>query len=237
MKNLEFFENFKIERKVFDRRTILAILKLMNKGYVKVVESLIKEGKESCVLSGKDKKGNWIAIKVYRTEYCDFKNMWKYLISDPRFSGIKKDRRSVVYAWCKREFKNLKLASDLGISCPKPIAFFENVLVMKFIGKNGNPAPRLIDISLSSKEAQSIYESIIEEVKKLFKAKLVHSDLSAFNILLFEKPYLIDFSQAVTLSHPLAEEFLKRDLKNISSYFKKIGIPVKSEEEIIKEFI
>ncbi|MEM5790580.1 MAG: serine protein kinase RIO [Candidatus Aenigmatarchaeota archaeon] len=234
---MEFFENFKIERKVFDRRTILAILKLMNKGYIRIVESLIKEGKESCVLSGKDKKENWIVLKIYRIEYCDFKNMWKYLITDPRFSGIKKDRRSIVHVWCRREFKNLKIASDAGVSCPKPIAFFENVLVMEFIGKNGNPAPRLIDVSLNSKEAQNVYESIIEEVKKLLKAKLVHSDLSAFNILFFEKPYLIDFSQAVTLSHPLAEEFLKRDLKNISSYFKKIGIPVKSEEEIIKEFI
>lgn len=237
MKSLEFFEKFKIERKVFDRRTILAIIKLMNKGYVKVVESLIKEGKESCVLSGKDKNDNWIALKVYRTEYCDFKNMWKYLVADPRFYGIKKSRRSIVYTWCKREFKNLKIAFSAKVSCPEPIAFFENVLVMSFIGKDGNPAPRLIDVSLDKETGLTIYENIIEEVKKLAKAKLVHSDLSAFNILLLEKPYLIDFSQAVPFSHPLAKEFLLRDLKNINLYFEKIGIQVKSEEEIIEELI
>lgn len=237
MKSLEFFEKFKIERKVFDRRTILAIIKLMNKGYVKVVESLIKEGKESCVLSGKDKNDNWIALKVYRTEYCDFKNMWKYLVADPRFHGIKKSRRSIVYTWCKREFKNLKIAFSAKVSCPEPIAFFENVLVMSFIGKDGNPAPRLIDVSLDKETGLTIYENIIEEVKKLAKAKLVHSDLSAFNILLLEKPYLIDFSQAVPFSHPLAKEFLLRDLKNINLYFEKIGIQVKSEEEIIEELI
>jgi len=237
VKSLEFFEKFKIERKVFDRRTILAIIKLMNKGYVKVVESLIKEGKESCVLSGKDKNDNWIALKVYRTEYCDFKNMWKYLVADPRFYGIKKSRRSIVYTWCKREFKNLKIAFSAKVSCPEPIAFFENVLVMSFIGKDGNPAPRLIDVSLDKETGLTIYENIIEEVKKLAKAKLVHSDLSAFNILLLEKPYLIDFSQAVPFSHPLAKEFLLRDLKNINLYFEKIGIQVKSEEEIIEELI
>ncbi len=209
----------------------------MNKGYVKVVESLIKEGKESCVLSGKDKNDNWIALKVYRTEYCDFKNMWKYLVADPRFYGIKKSRRSIVYTWCKREFKNLKIAFSAKVSCPEPIAFFENVLVMSFIGKDGNPAPRLIDVSLDKETGLTIYENIIEEVKKLAKAKLVHSDLSAFNILLLEKPYLIDFSQAVPFSHPLAKEFLLRDLKNINLYFEKIGIQVKSEEEIIEELI
>ncbi len=237
MRDSEFFEKFKIERKVFDRKTILAILKLMNKGYVKIVESLIKEGKESCVLSGKDKKDNWIALKVYRIEHCDFKNMWKYLVSDPRFYGVKKSRRSIVYTWCKREFKNLKIAFSAKVSCPEPIAFFENVLVMSFLGENGKPAPRLIDVSLDEKNALAVYESIMEEVKKLAKAKLIHSDLSAFNILLLEKPYLIDFSQAVPFSHPLAKEFLVRDLKNINSYFKKIGISVKSEEEIIKELI
>jgi serine/threonine-protein kinase RIO1 len=30
--------------------------------------------------------------------------------------------------------------------------------------------------------------------------------------------------QAVSMKHPLADEFLKRDLNNINSCFKKIGI-------------
>lgn len=233
----KFLEDFKIERKFFDKRTLLAIFKLMNKGYVEIVESLVKEGKESCVLSAKDKANNWIALKVYRTEHCDFKNMWKYLIADPRFAGIKKDRRSVVYAWCRREFKNLKIASKAKVNCPKPIAFFENVLVMSFIGKDGKPAPRLIDVVLSKEDAELIYKQIIEEVKKLASVKLVHTDLSAFNVLLFDKPYLIDFSQAVTFAHPLAKDFLIRDLKNINLYFKKLGVKVKDEEKIAKELI
>ena len=233
----KFLEDFKIERKFFDKRTLLAIFKLMNKGYVDRVESLVKEGKESCVLSAKDKSNNWIALKVYRTEHCDFKNMWKYLIADPRFFGIKKDRRSVVYAWCRREFKNLKIAFKAKVACPKPIAFFENVLVMSFVGEDGKPAPRLVDVILSKKDASSIYKRIIQEVKKLVSSKLVHTDLSAFNILLFDKPYLIDFSQAVTFAHPLAKDFLIRDLKNINLYFKKLGVRVKDEEKLFKELV
>jgi RIO kinase 1 len=224
---LEDIKEFKIERKVFDERTLFAIYKVVTKGFVKSVESLVKEGKESLIVSAKDKNENWLALKIYRTSYCDFKSMWKYLIADPRFKGIKKARRSVVYNWCRREFSNLKTAFDFGINCPEPIAFYENVLVMKFIGENGIPAPRLVDLKLEKGEAEVIYKLIFEEMKKLLKAKLVHTDLSPYNILIWEKPYLIDFSQAVTFEHPFAKEFFERDVKNINNFFEKFGVKVK----------
>jgi RIO kinase 1 len=230
---LEEIKEFKIESKVFDERTLLTILKFMDKGIIKSVESTIKEGKESLILSAKDKKDNWLALKVYRTLHCDFKNMWNSLVIDPRFKGLKKERRTIVYNWCKREFRNLKTAFANNVSCPKPIAFKENVLVMSFIGENGEPAPRLIDIKVEN--MQDVYDFVVDEMKKLAKAGLVHSDLSAYNILIFDKPYFIDLSQAVVKEHPLAKEFLNRDVKNINSYFKKLG--VKIQEELFNELI
>lgn len=224
---LEDIKDFKIEKKVFDEQTLFAIYKLVTKGFVKSVESMVKEGKESLIVSAKDKSNNWLALKIYRTLHCDFKSMWKYLIADPRFKNIKRSRRNVVYNWCRREFSNLKIASEFKVNCPLPIAFYENVLVMKFIGENGIPAPRLIDLKLEKEEAEYIYQLILEEMKKLLEAKLVHTDLSPYNVLIFEKPYLIDFSQAVTFEHPLAKEFFERDVKNINSYFEKFGVKVK----------
>jgi len=41
-------------------------------------------------------------------------------------------------------------------------------------------------------------------------------------------------SQATLLRHPRAEEFLERDVKNICSFFKKIGLKV-SEESALKK--
>jgi len=231
---LEDVKEFKIERKVFDDKTLFAIYKLMLKGVVNSAESMVREGKESLVISGKDKKGKWLALKIYRTKHCDFKSMWKYLIADHRFSRIKKNRRNVVYNWCKREFRNLKIAFKAKVSCPKPIAFYENVLVTKFIGKNGKPAPRLVDVRLSKEDAKYLYRLVLKEMKKLYKAGLVHADLSGWNILLHKgKIFLFDLSQTVTLRHPLAKEFLRRDLKNINSYFKKFEVEVKSEQEFI----
>jgi RIO kinase 1 len=233
---LEDIKEFKIERKVFDHRTLLSIFNLMKKGYVETVETIVKEGKESVVVAAKDRKDNWLALKVYRTLHCDFKSMWKYLAGDPRFKNIKKNRWLVVKTWCRREFKNLKIAFKAKVNCPKPIAFNNNVLAMSFIGEKAISAPRIVDIILKQRDLKKIYGLILNEMKKLAKVKLIHTDLSPYNILIFDKPYLIDFSQAVTEKHPLAKEFLKRDVKNINNYFKKRGIKINSNifDDLVK---
>lgn len=234
---LEDIREFKIERKVFDDKTLFAIYKLMLKGFIKTVESIVREGKESVVLSAKDANGNWLALKLYRIEYCDFKSMWEYLAGDPRFSDLKKNRRTVVYSWCKREFKNLRIAHDAGVNCPKPITFNENVLVIEFIGNKGILAPMMVDLKFSQRDAQLIYETILREIKKIVKAGLIHTDFSAYNILFFDRPYIIDFSQAVPLRHVMAKEFLKRDIKNINSYFQKFDVKVEDEEELFNDIV
>jgi RIO kinase 1 len=234
---LEDVKEFKIERKVFDDKTLFAIYKLMVKGFIKTVESIAKEGKESLVLSGKDANNKWLALKIYRIEYSSFRRMWEYLSEDPRFFGLKKSRRTVVYNWCKREFKNLKIAYDAGVNCPKPITFNENVLVTEFIGKNGILAPMLIDLKFSQRDAQLIYEAALNEIEKILKAGLVHTDFSAYNILFFDKIFIIDFSQAVTFKHERVKEFLKRDIKNINSYFKKLDVRLEDEEKLYNRLI
>lgn len=227
---IEEMKELKIEHKVFDDKTLFAIYKLMTKGIIKSVESLIKEGKESLVLSARGKEDEWIALKVYKIKHSDFKSMWKYLAQDPRFSKVKRDKRAVVLNWCRREFKNLKIAFEENVSCPKPIAFYENVLALQFIGEEGIPAPRLKDVKLDN--YQDVYENILAQMEKLAKVKLIHTDLSSYNILIFDRPYLIDFSQSVTNLHPLAAEFLKRDIENVNNYFSKFGVRINESEDI-----
>ena len=64
------------------------------------------------------------------------------------------------------------------------------------------------------------------------KAELVHGDLSEFNILYSDQPYLIDMGQSVTRDHPRALQFLMRDIRNMNRFFKKRGCEVKTEYEI-----
>ncbi len=53
-------------------------------------------------------------------------------------------------------------------------------------------------------------------------AHLVHADLSEYNILFYRNnPYIIDVGQSVSVKHPMALEFLRRDIKNINNFFSR----------------
>jgi len=220
---------------VFDDRTIMSIFKLMNNGTIKNLITMAKEGKEARVIVAEGKEGN-VAMKVYAVDAANFKKMMPYLIGDPRFLKIKNDKMSIILAWAKKEYKNLERAKEAGVHCPRPLALEKNVLVMEFIGEGIDPAPRLTNCDLDDPEG--VFKALLEDVEKLWtKAKIVHGDLSEFNILMFqETPWMIDFSQSVVQDHPESKVFLKRDLKNICSYFKKLGV-VCDEEEIYERLI
>ncbi|MEM7820106.1 MAG: serine protein kinase RIO, partial [Candidatus Aenigmatarchaeota archaeon] len=170
-----------------------------------------------------------IAIKVYAVAAANFKRMHPYLIGDPRFAHVKSDRRSIVYAWATKEYKNLQKAANAGVACPTPIAVRANVLVMSFLGEGGVSYPRLSDIKLEN--YQNVFENVVNNMKLLYqKAKIVHGDLSEFNILLGDKPYMIDFSQSVVLNHPQADEWLRRDVENVCKYFSKHGVTAEAAQ-------
>jgi len=77
----------------------------------------------------------------------------------------------------------------------------------------------------------------LNNLKKLVAGRLIHGDLSAYNILLWDEPYFIDFSHGTTIKNRNALELLKRDIKNINSYFSKLDIPLKDPEDIFNELI
>ena len=124
-------------------------------------------------------------------------------------------------------------AREAQVNVPIPITFSNNVLVLEFVGKNDEIAPKLKDKIPKNKKV--FFNKIIEYMRKLFKSDLVHADLSAFNILNFDdKPVFIDMSQSTTLKHPRADEYLKRDVRNICNFFNKIGLKVNEENTLKK---
>jgi RIO kinase 1 len=72
-------------------------------------------------------------------------------------------------------------------------------------------------------------------IRKLYKeAKLVHGDFSEYNIFKTEKGLvLFDLGSAVDLKHPNANEFLKRDINNISKFFVKRGLTVEHPSDVL----
>ncbi|MBI2651909.1 serine protein kinase RIO, partial [Candidatus Woesearchaeota archaeon] len=198
------------------------------------LESPISTGKESNVFSAIKKGGARVMVKIYRLETCDFNRMYDYIKDDPRFVNLKRGKRNIIFSWVQREYRNLLKAREANVSVPTPLTFSNNVLVLEFIGDNELFAPKLKDEI--PKNPNEFFEKIVSNIKKLYKAGLVHADLSAFNILNYnEKPIFIDFSQCTTLDSSRANEYLERDIRNICNFFKKIGLKI--NETRVKEQI
>ncbi len=229
----DFSSERAVMEEVFDRSTLMTIYDFLNKRMIDEIHGVVKAGKEARIYWGKDPDGKELAIKIYLTTSADFKKgMLPYIEGDPRFAHVRRDTRSLVYAWAQKEFKNLQRAYGVGVKVPQPIAVEKNVLIMEFIGKNGVSAPLMREARL--RDPKRVYRQLLTYLKRLYrKGGLVHADLSEYNIMIRRgKPVIFDVSQAVPVEHPMADQFLKRDLENLYRYFKRLDVDVLSVEEM-----
>ncbi|MCS7124979.1 MAG: serine protein kinase RIO [Candidatus Bathyarchaeota archaeon] len=228
-------EEYEVLEEVFDRSTLMVIYGFMNSGVIDRIYGVVKAGKEARVYWGKDKTGKELAIKIYLTVSAEFrKGMLKYIEGDPRFRNVKRDTRSLIFAWAQKEFKNLEQALAAKVRVPKPIAVRNNVLVMEFIGKNGVSAPSMKEQPPTNPERT--YKILISYLERLYrKAELVHGDLSEYNIMIWKGlPVLFDMSQAVPPSHPMADFLLNRDISNLNRFFSRLGVNILPAEEVYR---
>jgi RIO kinase 1 len=224
-------ETYKIMADVFDRSTLMTLYHMIHKGVFDSLYGAVSTGKEANIFCALDKKGNYVAIKIYRIATSDFKNMYRYLIGDPRFRTFRRERRSIIYTWTSREFKNLERAEEAGIPAPRPIDFEKNVLAMEFVGEEGVPYPRMKDSP--PEDPKMVFEKLLDSVEALYrKGELVHSDLSEYNVLVGPEPVLIDFSMATDITNPMSDELLLRDLSNLVNYFRKLGLKTSEPVEL-----
>ncbi|RJS85502.1 serine protein kinase RIO [Candidatus Bathyarchaeota archaeon] len=231
-------DDYEVLEEVFDKSTLMTIYDLMNRGVISEIHGVVKAGKEARIYWGVSPEGEDLAIKIYLTVSAEFrKGMLPYIMGDPRFQNIKRSGRSLIFAWARKEFKNLVLASEAGVRVPKPIAVSNNVLVMEFIGEKGVSAPTLREVELS--RPASTYRKLISYVNKLYNgAKLVHGDLSEYNIMIWRnEPVIFDVSQAVPLEHPNAIHYLIRDLQNLNRYFTRLGVKVTPVEKLLRRIV
>ncbi len=227
-------EDLKVWEDVFDVPTLKALYRLANKDIIKAMGGVISTGKESHVFHALGEEVE-LAVKIYKISTSDFKAMQEYLIGDPRFKNIKHSKKDIVIAWARKELRNLSRAYEAGIKVPKPIIVERNVLVMEFIGKDETPAPLLKDVADEIDDPADLLAKVVEFMSVLYnKSKLIHADLSEYNILYDGAPVFIDMGQSVTRDHPNAEKFLLRDVKNIIKFFRKLGLECSDDGVIAK---
>ncbi|KFF50206.1 kinase [Gammaproteobacteria bacterium MFB021] len=125
-------------------------------------------------------------------------------------------------AWLNAEVDALYRLADAGVRVPQPHGFVDGVLLMERIADaDGDVAPRLDDVELTSEQALDYHQRLIGEVVRMLCAGLVHGDLSEFNILVgADGPVIIDLPQAVDAAgNNNAPWMLVRDVDNLRHYF------------------
>jgi RIO kinase 1 len=224
-------DQWKVQDDVFDEVTLLALYRLAHRRHLTTFGGPISTGKEGNVFYG-EHDGKPLAIKIYMIRTANFRAMTEYMDGDPRFSHVRRSRKEIIFAWTRKEFSNLKRAKKAGIPVPEPYSFDRNILLMEFLGEGQKPFPQIRDVEIP--EPRTTYHEVIGFIETLFaRARLVHGDLSEYNILYGRGPHIIDMGQAVTLDHPRALHFLVRDIKNINRFFSD-KCEVMGEQEIFQ---
>jgi RIO kinase 1 len=228
-------EDYDVFDNVFDMPTVMTINELRRDGIIQYIETSLAAGKESKVYLAVAPDSSLRIVKIYLIVSAEFKKRMQYIAGDPRFSDIKRGSRSLIMTWARKEFKNMHTAHAAGVRVPLPIAVKKNVLVMEFVADSeGNPMPALInteEITLND------YQQVIEQMTMLYqKAKLVHADLSEYNIFKTDLGIMLfDFGSSIDILHPNSKQFLLRDVMNINRFFEKRGIEVLNTAQVVEK--
>jgi RIO kinase 1 len=177
------------------------------------------------------------ADKVYRAG-------WNLNARDQRAVDARSSYGDEIIArgWPANEFEMLRRAWDAGASVPFPIELTEDGVLMEYIGDEMMAAPRVAVAHLTPDEARSARDQLLESVRRLAAAQVVHADLSVYNLLWWAgRIVLIDFPQSIdATTNPAAPELLHRDLENVAAWFDRRGAPFDVERvfaELVVELL
>lgn len=129
-------------------------------------------------------------------------------------------------SWLQHEYAALENLFSAGVPVPRPYASGENTILMEYIGDLEQPAPALVETTLSPAQARRCFEILIEAVEKMLALGVVHADLSAYNVLFWEnRPVIIDFPQAINpRQNPDGWAIFSRDIERLCQHFGRYGI-------------
>lgn len=160
----------------------------------------------------------------HRTDYTEGRKVRNSRDQRAMAKGSKYGKSKDEDAWRTTEVDMIYRLRAAGVRVPEPYVFIDGVLVMELVcDYDGNPAPRLGDVSFTPQEATQIYHLVLQEVVRMLSAGVVHGDLSDFNVLLaHDGPVVIDFPQSVEAAGNLnARRLLLRDVDNLHRFLER----------------
>ncbi len=205
---------------------------LRGRGILDELVTIIKSGKEASVYLGIS-NGENIAVKIYtdlRVRSFRRDDIYRQgrFVGDDRIEkaidqGSAKGLDAHQILWVQEEFRQMNFLYNAGIPVPKPVANSGLIVLMEFIGSEGQAAERLSDLSMDKDEAEEAFRQSVDILKAIVTAGRIHGDFSAYNILWHEgKAIVIDFPQVISInSNTSAKEILLRDVNSLCKSFKK----------------
>ena len=171
-------------------------------------------GKEADVYGALTPQGSQVAVKFHRLGRISFRQTRrKRGYTDEHAGWIFQSRLAA-----EREFQALKLVYACGVAVPEPLSQNRHCIVMGII--DGAELANWRELTSPEK----VLREVLRNVRRSYlKAGVIHGDLSEYNILVKVDMHIliIDWPQFVRLGHPNAEELLKRDLKNVLTFFSR----------------
>lgn len=176
------------------------IKRLTDLGHITEIVAELKSGKEATAYVARGPRGS-ILVKLYRElEARSFKNDAIYregqTILDERARKAMQSRSlkglaMLQMGWVTAEYAHLWKLWNAGLSVPEPLVGpspfdYEKTspaVLMRLIGTEDAPAPRLSDAVLTPTQARSAWEQSLNGMAHLLRLGYAHGDYSTYNLL------------------------------------------------------
>jgi RIO kinase 1 len=223
------------------------IRRLIDRGHITGIVAELKSGKEATAYVARGPRGS-VLVKLYRElEARSFKNDAIYRegqwIGDVRAERAMQGRsrrglEMLQGMWVSAEYAHLWTLWQAGLSVPEPLVgpspfdyeATTPAVLMRLIGSEDQPAPRLSDVRLTPEEARSAWHQSVRGMADLLRLGYAHGDYSTYNLLWWENTVImIDFPQLTTRQNPHFAQLLRRDAQSLATSFRRHGIQADGE--------
>lgn len=219
------------------------------KALIDDVIALVKGGKEANVYMCSATQavgGGLVAAKVYRPRaFRNLRNDKMYregreLLNDKGIAIKAQNNREMRavgkktefgqelthHSWLMHEYVTMQRLRKAGADVPVVVSSGPNAILMQFVGDRRQAAPVLHSVGLEEGEARRLYHQVLRNIEIMLAQRMIHGDLSAYNILYWQgKITLIDFPQVTFAdANSNAWKILQRDVQRVCDYFEGQGV-------------
>ena len=208
---------------------VMALKDYVKKDLIFALGAIIAKGKESDVYEALTEEGTAYALKFYKIGRTSFTSVRK-----TRTLETAEFRNWITsnYGAARREYDSLRKLDGLSATFPKAVAYSRSsVLLQELSGVRLSQRPYLED------PARCLRDILGSMRIAYMKASLINGDLSEYNVLTDgARVWLIDWPQAVPVSHPNGDERLRHDVQAIALFFSR-AYGVQTDQESAFDFV